>query len=106
MKRLRKRLGLSQEQLAQTIGITRDRVAAYEIGRTDLPLDVKSKLESLGMVAVEESRAVYEEPPMAIRATRSQLKLLIKVISDPNTPADTREMAVIELEKALGPADL
>lgn len=44
MKRIRKQLKLTQQQMADLIGIGREGVSRYEIGRTQPPLSVEKML--------------------------------------------------------------
>lgn len=92
---------MTQAQLAQTVGVTRDQIANYEMGRTEVPSSVMDKLQSLGLT-VAEDRAPYDEPPLQVRASRVQLRILVNVLADASTKPETRDLAKQELERALG----
>lgn len=101
IKRLRDRLRMNQAQLAESVGATRDQIANYESGRSQVPGRIRSKLESLGMVVAEES-SPYNEPPLVIRATRAHLRILVNILADTSIDEHTRALAKAELERAIG----
>lgn len=101
IKRLRDRLRMNQAQLADSVGATRDQIANYESGRSQVPARIRSKLESLGMVVAEDANP-YNEPPLVVRATRAQLRILVNILADTSIDDQTRALAKAELERAIG----
>ena len=81
------------------MGIKRSTYANYELGVANPPKAVMDELERLGYNGDENDRN-HELP--RVRASASQLRLLIESLKDVNTPEHIRELAYQELIKSLG----
>lgn len=92
-------LKVTQGELASLLGIKRSTYANYELGVANPPKTVMDELERLGYSGDEGDRN-HELP--RVRASNSQLRLLIESLRDVNTPEHIRELAYQELIKALG----
>jgi transcriptional regulator with XRE-family HTH domain len=92
-------LRITQGDLASMLGIKRSTYANYELGVANPPKTVMDELSRLGYSGDEGDRN-HELP--RVRASASQLRLLIESLKDVNTPEHIRELAYQELIKALG----
>lgn len=54
LKRERAKMGLTQNQIAELLGIERSRYAKYECGDADPPLDVLYKISLIYRVSADE----------------------------------------------------
>ena len=94
LRTLRVRLRLTQKELADVLGVTRERLAKWERG-SPLPQQFKDAVDLL----IERVR--QDEDSIRVRATVGQLKVLLAVIYDCTQPAENRETAYQELLRAL-----
>ena len=54
LRELRKKSGMTQEQVAQKIGLTRQAISSYESGRTEPGLDILKELSRVYDVEISE----------------------------------------------------
>lgn len=83
--------------MAARLGVSRGRYSNWELGEAELPTQYRQKLELMGFMqepTIRESRTV--------RASESQLSLLIGLLYDCTVKDDHRKSAKMELEKLLG----
>lgn len=97
LRRLRRLLGLTQEELAEKVGATRGQYANWENGVARPPEHYLSLLAELGL----GKNAADFAFPLRVRATRRQLQLLIDILSDTSVNQALRETARLELIAAL-----
>lgn len=99
VNRLRIRLRMTQQELADELGISLSQVANIEIGRGRISDDVEAKLVRLGYSV--DAFDADPEPPIRIRGTRRQLKMLIQILEDCEQHPELRKTAALELRAAL-----
>lgn len=99
LRKFRKRLGQTQEELADRLGIKRPTYAKYETGMSNPPSEVMDELRRLGYDP-DKDPDEYNAPYRSINP--SHLELMIETLADKNASDAVREMARIELRKALG----
>jgi len=99
VKRFRIRSRMTQEELAEILGITRTQLASIEIGRGRIHPDVEDKLVALGWTV--EGDDVMTEPPIRVRGSRRQIRMLISILEDASLSKDIRTTAALELRAAL-----
>ncbi|MGA7178144.1 MAG: helix-turn-helix transcriptional regulator [Thiobacillaceae bacterium] len=90
IKELRKQAGLTQEQLAELVGLDARHLSRLEVGRHFPSLDSLERIaQALNMPMVEFFRFPAEETPAALRAyltrfakraNETQLRLAVKAI--------------------------
>ena len=54
LKNLRKRLGISQEQLAQRLGISDKTISSWEIGRTEPNMGMVQRIADMFSISTDE----------------------------------------------------
>ena len=92
---LRKELGLTQIQLAETLGISQQMVASYEVGRRRIPV---SMLPSLAQALKVQTDALLgnETKTRSKRGPASQLQRSIERISELPKPKQRFVMEMLE----------
>lgn len=92
---LRKELGLTQVQLAETLGISQQMVASYEVGRRRIPV---SMLPSLAQALKVQTDALLgnETKTRSKRGPASQLQRSIERISELPKPKQRFVMEMLE----------
>ena len=92
---LRKELGLTQVQLAETLGISQQMVASYEVGRRRIPV---SMLPSLAQALKVQTDALLgnETKARSKRGPASQLQRSIERISELPKPKQRFVMEMLE----------
>jgi transcriptional regulator with XRE-family HTH domain len=92
---LRKELGLTQVQLAETLGISQQMVASYEVGRRRIPV---SMLPSLAQALKVQTDALLgnETKIRSKRGSASQLQRSIERISELPKPKQRFVMEMLE----------
>jgi len=98
---LRKELGLTQAQLAETLGISQQMVASYEVGRRRIPV---SMLPSLAHALKVQTDALLgnETKTRSKRGPASQLQRSIERISE--LPKPKQRFVIEMLETVLAQA--
>ncbi len=72
IKALRTAHGMTQEQLADALGISRQKFARIENGNNSITLDVLSKIaEALDMTVIDITKVLDEEPSVSYRENSS-----------------------------------
>ena len=92
---LRKELGLTQVKLAETLGISQQMVASYEVGRRRIPV---SMLPSLAQALKVQTDALLgnETKTRSKRGPASQLQRSIERISELPKPKQRFVMEMLE----------
>lgn len=90
---------MTQEELANMLGITRSQLASIERGRGRIYPDVEEKLVSMGW-SIDDDAATPERP-IRVRGSRRQIHLLISILEDASLPQGIRADAALELRSAL-----
>lgn len=91
---LRKELGLTQVQLAETLGISQQMVASYEVGRRRIPV---SMLPSLAQaLKVQTDALLGNETKTRSKRGPSQLQRSIERISELPKPKQRFVMEMLE----------
>ncbi len=103
LKVFRRRLRMTQEELASRIGATRGQYANWEAGTARPPNEYIIKLSALGFHSRNEPLVVAESlGHYGLRASKRQLKILIDILADTSIAEPLRVNAKLELEAALG----
>ena len=71
LREIRRRSGMTQEQLAKSIGATKRQIGAWERGENDLPMDYASIIAdvldcSIDDIAGREARPIMPELPLSV----------------------------------------
>ncbi len=100
----RKSVGLTQEELAARLNVSRERYANWELGRATPPTDVQIQLAQLGMkvipgmsktvAAVFETRSLYGD-------NSEHVSLLLDLYGDCSQSDDVRVRVRAQLNKLL-----
>lgn len=99
LRKFRKRLGVTQEELADRLGVKRPTYAKYETGASNPPSEVMDELKRLGYDPDKDPEE-YGLPYRSINP--AHLELMIETLADKSASDNIREMARVELRKALG----
>ena len=99
VKRLRIRLRMTQAEMADELGIPPSQVANIEIGRGRISDEVEARLVKLGYMV--DAYDADPEPPIRVRGTRRQLKMLLTILEDCQQHPELRKTAALELKAAL-----
>ncbi len=96
LRDLRRRLRLTQAEMAHQVGANRTQYANWEYGTASVPDEFVVKFEAMGATSPPT------EAPITVRATRTHLSLLIGIICDCSIAQGLRDSAREELERVLG----
>jgi len=102
LKAWRRTLRLTQAELGLKLGTNRTTYANYELGVAYPPAPVLKRLRAMGFDPAGAPKGAAAEEPWQIRATPRQIRLLIDMLHNLNTPQDLRDSARLELLYALG----
>lgn len=98
LKRWRTRLRLTQKEVAERLGISRERYANWENGKSNPPPAFMAQLIELGFQnpwILQESRKPYGE------ASPSTVKLAVETLFDKESSDEVRRLAREELYRIL-----
>lgn len=93
---VRKERGLTQVQLAETLGISQQQMASFEVGRRKLPLSVLAPLARALTVSLEELVEQTTEKPKGKRGPVPKLQQQLDTISALPKPQQRFVMQVID----------
>lgn len=101
----RKRLRLTQQEMASRIGASRGQYANWEVGTANPPLEYLRRLKAMGFVEAGDSIPPEHSGTTTVRATPGQFRVLIEVLYDSSIAEPIRTNAKQELLAALGIPD-
>ncbi|MCU7929127.1 MAG: helix-turn-helix transcriptional regulator [Candidatus Thiodiazotropha sp. (ex Dulcina madagascariensis)] len=93
---LRKELGITQSQLAETLEISQQLIAAYEAGTRKIPASTLPKLAKLFAVSLEELVGIEKKP-----AKRGPASILQRQIEQIGLMPRTKQKFITEMLEAL-----
>jgi transcriptional regulator with XRE-family HTH domain len=94
--KLRRELGITQSQLAKTLGISQQLIAAYEAGARKIPASMLPKLAKLFAVTLEELVGVEKLP-----SKRGPASILQRQIEQIGLMPRSRQQFITEMLEAL-----
>ncbi len=94
--KLRRELGITQSQLAKTLGISQQLIAAYEAGTRKIPASMLPKLAKLFAVTLEELVGVEKLP-----SKRGPASILQRQIEQIGLMPRSRQQFITEMLEAL-----
>lgn len=98
LRQFRIKLRLTQAEIAEQIGASRQQYANWEYGRGNPTGAFLTRLESMGFT---QEWSPLDDIPAKLKASRSQLALLVAILSDCSISPEIRANAKTELERAL-----
>jgi len=93
---VRKERGLTQVQLAETLGVSQQQMASFEVGRRKLPLSALAPLARALTVTLEELVEQAAEKPKGKRGPVPKLQQQLDTISALPKPQQRFVMQVID----------
>jgi transcriptional regulator with XRE-family HTH domain len=93
---MRKERGLTQVQLAETLGISQQQMASFEVGRRKLPLSALAPLARALSVTLEELVEQVTEKPKGKRGPIPKLQQQLDTISALPKPQQKFVMQVLD----------
>src|SRR3990167_3048039 len=105
LRLFRRRVRMTQEEIAAKLGVSRGRYANWEGGTANPPLEFLAKMRELGMTIEHPLIPKAEKPDYGLRTSSDLLALLIDTLYDVEADPDIRARARRELYRVLEIAD-